>query len=364
MTELESAREAGLRYVSDEMPGIRRIRHGKGFRYVDERGRTITDEKTLDRIRGLVIPPAWNEVWICPFAHGHLQAVGRDARGRKQYRYHARWREVRDETKFERMVPFAHALPRIRRRIARDLRRRGLPREKVLATVVALLERTLIRIGNEEYAKANRSYGLTTLRTRHVDVEGSTVRFHFRGKSGKQHRLDVHDPHLARIVARLQDLPGELLFEYLDDDGQVRTIESGDVNEYLRAVSGADFTAKDFRTWAGTVMAAECLCKRKPPRKKYVVAAIKEVAAALGNTPAVCRKAYVHPAVVDAFLRGKLRARTAETEVAALIAGSSSGTSARSRPRAARPAGARGAAWRRRQSRRKTRRTRRSARAA
>ena len=362
--EIRAARQAGLRYVCDDVPGIRRVRSGKGFRYVDPRGRTVTDDATLARIRSLVIPPAWTDVWICPLANGHLQAIGRDKRGRKQYRYHPRWRETRDETKYERMAPFAHTLPRIRRRIGRDLKRRGLPREKVLATVVALLERTLIRIGNEEYARENKSYGLTTLRTRHVDVEGATVKFHFRGKSGKEHRLDVHDPHLARIVARLQDLPGELLFEYLDDDGQVRTIESGDVNEYIRQISGADFTAKDFRTWAGTVLAAERLCRRAPT-KRCVTAAIKEVAAALGNTPAVCRKAYIHPAVVDAFLHGQLH-HAAESDVAALIlaAKSNNGRSAAGRTRAARPAGARQAAWRRRQSRRTPRRTRRTERAA
>jgi DNA topoisomerase-1 len=295
--------------VSDADPGIRRRRKGKGFEYLDAQGRRIGDRHTLARIRALVIPPAWRDVWICPRADGHIQAVGRDARRRKQYRYHADWREVRDATKYERMVPFARRLPAIRRRVAQDLKRAGLPREKVLALVVRLLETTCIRVGNSEYARTNGSFGLTTLRDRHVAVSAGRVRFRFKGKSGKLHEVDVEDRRLARLVRKLQDLPGQELFQYVDDDGSPRGIGSADVNEYLRAIAGEEFTAKDFRTWAGTVAAARALADLPSPEtdaaaKRSVAEAIKIVAAQLGNTAAVCRKCYVHPSVLDGFANG------------------------------------------------------------
>jgi DNA topoisomerase-1 len=287
------------------------MRAGRGFRYVDGDGNPIRDESVLARIRSLVIPPAWTDVWICSTANGHLQATGRDAKGRKQHRYHPRWRQVRDEAKYERMIAFARILPAIRERTEQDLARPGLPREKVLATVVRLLETTLIRVGNEEYARQNRSFGLTTLRDSHVDVSGSRLEFRFRGKSGREHVVDLQDRRLSRIVKRCQELPGYELFQYLDDQGERRSIESADVNAYLREVSGQDFTAKDFRTWAGTVLAAWALAElREVSTKKQVtrnvVRAIERVAERLGNTPAVCRKCYVHPAVIDAYLDGSL----------------------------------------------------------
>lgn len=304
-----TARAAGLRYVSDADPGIRRRRKGKGFEYLDAQGRRIGDRHTLARIRALVIPPAWRDVWICPRADGHIQAVGRDARRRKQYRYHAGWREVRDATKYDRMVPFARRLPAIRRRVAQDLKRPGLPLEKVLALVVRLLETTCIRVGNSEYARTNGSFGLTTLRDRHVAVSSGTVRFRFKGKGGKLHEIDVEDRRLARLVRTLQDLPGQELFQYLDGDGTVRAIGSGDVNDYLRTIAGEEFTAKDFRTWAGTVAAARALADLPTPEsdaaaKRSVAEAIKLAAEQLGNTAAVCRKCYVHPLVLDGFARG------------------------------------------------------------
>ena len=304
-----AARAAGLRYVRDDDPGIRRRRAGHGFAYVDAEGRRIGDRHTLARLKALAIPPAWRDVWICPRADGHIQAVGRDARGRKQYRYHADWREVRDATKYERMVPFARRLPGIRRQLARDLRRQGMPREKVLALVVRLLETTSIRVGNSEYARTNGSFGLTTLRNRHASVSGSRVRFRFRGKGGKMHEIDVADRRVARLIRRCQDLPGQELFQYVDDDGELRAIGSSDVNDYLRAIAGEDFTAKDFRTWAGTVAAARTLAELPAPEsdtaaKRAIADAIKRVAGELGNTPAVCRKCYVHPVVIDAFTRG------------------------------------------------------------
>lgn len=308
-----SAKSAGLRYVSDRMPGIRRIGTGKTFRYLMPDGRLVRDPETLQRIRSLVIPPAWTEVWICPRPDGHLQASGRDARKRKQYRYHNRWREFRDETKFDRMVAFGKVLPKIRARVKRDLSLPGLSKEKVLATLVSLLERTFIRIGNEEYSKQNNSFGLTTLRDHHVAFSGAgtKIHFYFRGKSGKRHAIDLEDPHLARIVRRLKDLPGYELFQYIDDDGQQRSIDSSDVNDYLREITGQDFTAKDFRTWAGTVLAASALCKliqfeTERQAKKHIVAAIETVAARLGNTVAVCRKCYIHPAVFEAYMARKL----------------------------------------------------------
>ena len=322
------ARAASLSYMSDAAPGIRRQRRGKAFRYVREDGRPVRDSRTLGRIRGLAIPPAWADVWICARDDGHLQATGRDARGRKQYRYHARWRELRDDNKYGRMIPFARALRRIRRRVARDLARPGLPREKVLATVVRLLEETRMRIGNEEYARENASYGLTTLRGRQVQVRGANLRFRFRGKSGVEHAFELADRHLAEIVRRMQDLPGEELFCYADDAGETRRVESADVNAYLKEISGADFTSKDFRTWAGTVLAVRKLCALGPfashtEAKRNVAQAIDAVAKALGNTKAVCRKCYVHPAIVDAYLEGRLaefmQGRTEERGVAAVL---------------------------------------------
>ena len=311
---LAAARSAGLRWVSDEAPGIRRVRSGRGFRYTGPSGRPIADVATLGRIRSLAVPPAWTDVWICPDARGHIQATGRDARGRKQYRYHARWREVRDETKYDRLMEFGRALPGIRQRVDRDLARRGLPREKVLATVLRLLEKTLIRVGNEEYARANRSFGLTTLGNRHVRVRGPRIDFRFRGKSGKVHEFGIEDAELSGIVKRCQELPGQDLFQYKDGRGRRHGVGSGDVNAYLAEVSGRDFTAKDFRTWAGSVRAWWALASGPAPQSKAqgrraVIDAIGEVSRRLGNTPATCRKAYVHPAVVDAYLAGSLRPR-------------------------------------------------------
>jgi len=302
-----SAKAAGLRYVSDEMPGITRIARGKHFSYLAPDGKEIADEKELARIKALAVPPAYTDVWICPIHNGHLQATGRDARGRKQYRYHKRWREIRDETKYGRMIAFAQALPAIRKRIEADLGLAGLPREKVLATVVQLLESTAIRVGNDEYAKDNGSFGLTTLRNKHAKVEGSTVRFSFRGKSGVRHAIDLRDGRLARIIRKCQDLPGQQLFEYADEDGQPGAIDSSDVNEYIRAISGEDFSAKDFRTWLGTVTCATLLAQQdeaptQSERKQRLADVIKDVAKRLGNTPTVCRKCYVHPDVLDAYL--------------------------------------------------------------
>jgi DNA topoisomerase-1 len=310
---VKSARQAGLRYVSDAAPGIERRKRGSSFVYVGANGRPVRDAATLKRIRSLVIPPAWTDVWICTDPRGHIQAVGRDQRGRKQYRYHPRWREVRDETKYEKMIGFVKALPHIRSRVNRDLAKPGLPREKVLAAVVRLLETTLIRVGNDEYANSNNSYGLTTLQDRHAKISGGRIRFRFRGKSGVRHEIDLDDPRLARIVRKCQDLPGEELLQYLDDDGNVRDIGSGDVNEYLREITGQPFTAKDFRTWAGTVLAARALQEfqqvdSQAQAKKNVVHAIEEVARKLGNTRAVCRKCYVHPAVIDSYMDGSLLA--------------------------------------------------------
>jgi DNA topoisomerase I len=306
-----SAKATGLRYVTDVSPGIRRKGIAGGFTYVGVDGKPIRGPEVLQRIRSLGIPPAWTEVWICPMPDGHLQATGHDAKGRKQYRYHPRWREVRDETKYSRMLAFGEALPLIRKHVEQDLALAGLPREKVLATVLQLLDTTRIRVGNEEYARANRSFGLTTLRDRHVDIAGAKLRFHFRGKSGKEHTVEVSDRRLAGIVKRCQEIPGQELFQYYDDEGQRRTIDSADVNEYLRRITGQDFTSKDFRTWTGTVLAIQALqaCgagESAAQAKKAVVEAIKAVAAQLGNTPAICRKCYVHPAVIEAYLEGSL----------------------------------------------------------
>jgi DNA topoisomerase I len=308
---LATARDASLRWVSDQSPGIRRRRQKDSFVYVEPDGSQVKDERTLERIRVLVIPPAWTDVWISPLANGHIQATGRDDRGRKQYRYHERWREVRDANKYERLIEFARVLPRIRRRVQHDLRRRGHPREKVLATVVQLLETTMVRVGNEEYARENRSFGLTTLRTRHVRVKGSRVRFFFRGKSGKEHEVTLRNRRLAAVVKRCEELPGQQLFQYLDEQGERRSIDSADVNEYIREASGGDFTAKDFRTWAGTVLAAQALqdmerVDSEAQAKRNLVAAIERVAERLGNTRAVCRKCYVHPAIVDSYMDGTM----------------------------------------------------------
>jgi DNA topoisomerase-1 len=305
-----SARAAGLRYVCDQTAaGLRRLGTPRRFRYVDTSGRRVTDKQVLQRIYSLAIPPAWTGVWICPDPDGHLQATGRDARGRKQYRYHPRWRVVRDDVKYGRLVSFAAALPKVRARTQADLAKSGLPREKVLATVVQLLERTLIRVGNEEYARQNGSVGLTTMRDAHAKVNGATVRFEFRGKSGIRHAVDLNDRRLAAIVKACRDLPGYELFQYVDDDGMRQAIDSSDVNAYLREICGDDFTAKDFRTWSGTVLAARALAgvagfvsQREAKRK--VVKAIDSVARSLGNTKTVCRKSYVHPAVIDAYMEG------------------------------------------------------------
>ncbi len=320
-----SAEEAGLRYVSDDAPGLTRRASAKGFDYLGTDGKKVRDRETLARIRSLAIPPAWTEVWICPRADGHLQATGRDARGRKQYRYHPRWRSVRDETKFGRMMAFGRALPAIRARVEADLGRPGLPREKVLATIVRLLEVTLIRVGNEEYARTNGSFGLTTMRDRHVQVPAGAdagrgkgrgrargvLTFAFRGKSGVSHAIDLADRRLARVVRSCRDLPGQALFQYLDDDGGRHTVDSADVNAYLREVSGRDFTAKDFRTWAGTVLAAMALREFEAfdsaaQAKKNVIRAIESVAERLGNTPTVCRKCYVHPEIIGSYLDGTM----------------------------------------------------------
>jgi len=307
----ESARVIGLRYIRHEGSGIRRRRAGQGFVYIDPDGKIIHDQEVLKRIQSLVIPPAWTDVWICPVANGHLQAVGRDAKGRKQYRYHPLYRRVREYTKFERMVPFANLLPAIRKRVQRDLKLPGSPREKVLAAIVRLLETSCIRVGNEDYAKENGSFGLTTLRNQHVRVRGSKIRFHFKGKSGQVHDIELEDPKLARIVSKCQCISGQELFQYIDDDGQACRATSEDVNDYLRSATGEYFTAKDFRTWVGTLEAARALNRMHPAKnesqaKKNYVEAIKQVAAKLGNRPATAKKAYIHPAIYDSYVDGSL----------------------------------------------------------
>ena len=306
-----AAEQAGLVYVSDEEPGIRRRRSGKGFGFRNPDGSAVKDKDTLARIKSLAIPPAYTDVWICADPKGHIQATGRDDKGRKQYRYHPRWREVRDSTKYERMLDFGKALPAIRERISADMGKRGLPREKVLATVVHLLENTLIRVGNATYSKENKSFGLTTLQDRHVEVDGGKMRFQFKGKSGKTWNLQVKDRRIARIVKSCQDVPGQHLFQYLDDDGQRHGVTSQDVNDYLREISGQDFSAKDFRTWAGTVLAAIALTEfesfdTKAAAKRNLRDAIERVSSRLGNTPAICRKCYIHPQVLDCYLEGDL----------------------------------------------------------
>ena len=307
----DSARAAGLRYLTDAKPGLGRRKTASGFRYIDEHGKPIRDRETLTRIRSLVIPPAWQQVWISPIASGHLQATGRDARGRKQSRYHPRWREVRDETKYERMLHFGQALPTIRERVQDDLTQPGLPRTKVLAALVRLMETTFIRVGNEEYARTNHSYGLTTMHNRHVEVAGARLTFKFTGKSGVQHTIGLTDRRLATIVKKCRDLPGYELFQYIDPQGDHHAVDSADVNDYLHQITHQHFTAKDFRTWAGTLLASLMLREFEPFRsdtqaKKNVVQAIQQVAARLGNTPSVCRKCYVHPGVLDCYLNGSM----------------------------------------------------------
>ena len=308
---VESAEAAGLRYVSDIMPGIRRKRSGKGFTYLRPDGSIVNNGTELARIKGLVIPPAWNEVWICLNPNGHIQVTARDARGRKQYRYHPKYRAIRDETKFGKILEFSELLPALRDRVEMDLQLPGLPRDKVLATVVRLLEKTLIRVGNEEYARENKSYGLATMRRRHVEVSGHTLRFDFRGKSGLSHSVAVTDRRVARIVQHCQELPGQELFQYLDDDGKRQTIDAGDINDYLKRASGRDITAKDFRTWSGTMLAAFELralgqAETEKEARANVVKAIDKVARRLGNTRAVCRKYYIHPVVLQSYLEGAI----------------------------------------------------------
>lgn len=307
----DAAETVGLLYVSDEEPGIRRKKSGKGFTYLRPDGKRVEDDTTLKRIRSLAIPPAYTDVWICSKANGHIQATGRDAKGRKQYRYHPAFREIRESTKYERMLDFAKGLPAIRKTIDEHMRMPGLAREKVLATVVHLLENTLIRVGNEDYAKQNKSYGLTTLRDPHVKVDGSELRFQFKGKSGKTWKLQVKDRRVAKIVKACQDLPGQDLFQYLDENGEQQSITSSDVNAYLKEITGRDITAKDFRTWAGTVLAAMALSEferfdSEAVAKKNIRTAIEQVSARLGNTPTICRKCYVHPQVFDCYLEGSL----------------------------------------------------------
>jgi DNA topoisomerase-1 len=318
---MDAAEEAGLRYASDDRPGYTRKSKDDDFEWLDTEGKVIRDEQRLLRLKRLAIPPAWTEIWVSPLANGHIQATGRDARGRKQYVYHERWREVRDENKYDRIISFGKALPRIRKRVAQDLKLPGLPREKVLATVVQLLESTFIRIGNEEYARENKSFGLTTMKDRHVEVKGAKLRFRFRGKSGRQHEIDVTDRRTAKIISKLQDLPGQDLFQYVDDGGEIHDITSQDVNEYLRAITGEDFSAKDFRTWAGTVLTAIALkaqekFETQKQAKSNINTAIRAVAKILGNTPAICRKCYVHPAVLENYVDQKsidgLKAMTGE----------------------------------------------------
>ncbi|HEX5452319.1 MAG TPA: DNA topoisomerase IB [Stellaceae bacterium] len=308
---LAAAERARLRHVCDDAPGITRHPANNGFDYRLPDGALVRDIDTLRRIRALAIPPAWTEVWICPAPDGHLQATGRDQRGRKQYRYHPRWREVRDEAKYHKMLVFARVLPEIRARVEADLRRYGLPRERVLAAIVRLMELTLFRIGNSEYAKENKSYGLTTLRDRHVAVDGARIHIGFRGKSGRHHESDINDRRLARIVKGCRDLPGYELFQYVGEDGGRHPVGSADVNEYLHEITGEEITAKDFRTWAATHLAAEALgaferFDSEAKRKKAVVDAVKKVAEHLGNTPAICRRCYIHPAIIDGYLEGTL----------------------------------------------------------
>lgn len=308
---LATAKMVGLRYVTDTVPGFSRKRAKNGFRYLDAAGKPITDKKTIARIKSLVIPPAWEKVWISPWENGHIQATGRDAKNRKQYQYHSLWREVRDEAKYERMIGFGKALPLIRKGISEALTLPGLPREKVLATVIYLLQLTMMRIGNDEYAIQNQSYGLTTLRNKHVRIDGGEVRFNFRGKSGVEHSIKVNDKRLARIIKNIRDLPGQELFQYMDDEGNLHSISSTDVNEYLHQLTSENYTAKDFRTWSGTIFSALILnafekFETEAQAKKNVVTAIQSVAKKLGNTPTICRKCYVHPIIISAYIEGTL----------------------------------------------------------
>jgi DNA topoisomerase-1 len=307
----DAAEAVGLVYFSDERPGIRRRRSGKGFQYQSASGQRIADAPTLERIRRLAIPPAWTDVWICPKTNGHLQASGRDARGRKQYRYHGRFRDVRESTKYHRMLAFAESLPVIRTKVREHLKHPSLRREKVLATVVHLLEATLIRVGSEAYARTNKSYGLTTLKNRHVEVNGSALRFNFKGKSGKVWKLNVRDRRIAKVIRACQDLPGQDLFQFVDEHGEIRDVTSSDVNTYLREITGDDITAKDFRTWHGTVLAAMALSEfqkfdSEASAKRNIRDAIQKVAARLGNTPTICRKCYVHPEILSTYVEGSL----------------------------------------------------------
>ena len=308
----DAAKEAGLVYVNDDMPGITRRKSGKGFSYRGPDGRAITDKAERQRLASLAIPPAYTDVWICPDPRGHIQATGRDDKGRKQYRYHPDFRAVRDSAKYDHMLEFAHVLPQIRERVDQDMSRRGMPAEKVVATVVHLLENTMIRVGNADYVKQNKSHGLTTLRDRHVTFEGNEVRFRFKGKSGKEWKLGLRDRRVARIVRAAQDIPGQHLFQYLDDEGQRQKVTSTEVNAYLREISGRNVTAKDFRTWTGTVLAALALmeyekCDSQAAAKRNIREAIELVASRLGNTPTICRKCYVHPQVIDAYLADELK---------------------------------------------------------
>lgn len=307
--ELDALQEARLRFSTDAEPGMSRKKAAGGFQYFDAHGRKVEDDGTLERIRKLVIPPAWTDVWICRYANGHIQATGRDAKGRKQYRYHERWKAVAQERKYFRLIDFAKSLPKIRERVRSDLGKPGLPREKVLATIVQLLEETLVRVGNESYVRENKSFGLTTLRNRHVGVQGDTVKFEFKGKSGVPHSVRITDRRVARTVRRLQELPGQKLFEYLDESGERRAVTSDDVNDYLREITGSDITAKDFRTWAGTNLAARLLdehgaCDTDSLSNLSIVATVKDVASRLRNKPATCRKYYIHPLVFEAFQKG------------------------------------------------------------
>jgi DNA topoisomerase-1 len=320
-----AATDAGLRYVTDEAPGITRRRRGKGFSYRDVDGTPLRDAETLQRIRSLAIPPAWTEVWICPNPRGHIQATGRDARGRKQYRYHPRWREVRDATKFSRMLEFGEALPALRRRIRRDLACPGMPREKVLATVVRLLETTCIRVGNDEYLKSNGTFGLTTLRNHHVAVRGERLFFRLRAKGGKRQEAVLSDRSIAKVVRECQDIPGYELFQYRDAEGAPQPIDSADVNDYLRTVTGSNFTAKDFRTWMGSVHALarlrEVCAKELKATKASLLEVLDQVATQLGNTRAVTRKFYVHPGLQEEYLEGRLTARLARLREPRPVAG-------------------------------------------
>jgi DNA topoisomerase I len=325
----DAAESVGLRHVSDEQPGIRRKKSGNGFSYSNPGGTAIADKQVLRRIRSIVVPPAWSDVWICRTANGHIQATGRDAKGRKQYRYHPAFREVRESTKYEHMMAFAHALPGIRAKVGEHMTQRGLPREKVLATVVHLLETTLIRIGNDDYAKQNDSYGLTTLKNRHVAIDGTQLRFQFKGKSGKKWSVTIRDRRVAKVIKACQELPGQELLQYIDESGDCQDVTSADVNAYLQEITGTDITAKDFRTWAGTVLAALALRELEgfdsaAKAKKNIRIAVERVASRLGNTPTICRKCYIHPELISSYLEGSLLLEIkseAESELRDKIAG-------------------------------------------